>query len=257
MQAITENIRTLTAGDLMKRSLVVLRETMPLGDAVRLLLHNQIGGAPVTDKDGRCVGMFTAFDIFRLLGNRTGARRSTDQGETKPCPFQANHRTFDGRDLAICTLPPGACPVQETQEAAGAESLIVCGQPGCILSDMLVGDLAGLPTEELKRYITRGPLSVKSQTPLPDLARIMLDAHIHRLIVVDDEKKPVGIVSSSDLLAVLANGELEAGANGPGHYQSVQSLAYEKWRAKGSPSGSALQDWLEAEKELDEGPYGE
>jgi CBS domain-containing protein len=222
MKTVTEDLQTLTAGDLMKRSLVVLRETMPLGDAVRLLLHNQIGGAPVVDKDGRCVGMFTAFDVFRLLGIRPDARRSADHKATKPCPFQANHRTLDGRDLTICTLPPGACPVQEAQEAAGAESLIFCGQPRCILSDLLVRDLASLPTEELKRYITRGPISVNSQTPLRDLARIMLDAHIHRLIVVDNEKRPIGIISSSDLLAILANDELDAGVN-PGQHQSVQS----------------------------------
>ncbi|HLN27501.1 MAG TPA: DUF2934 domain-containing protein [Gemmataceae bacterium] len=35
--------------------------------------------------------------------------------------------------------------------------------------------------------------------------------------------------------------------------QSIERLAYEKWTAKGSPSGSALQDWLEAELEVDGG----
>jgi hypothetical protein len=34
-------------------------------------------------------------------------------------------------------------------------------------------------------------------------------------------------------------------------HQLIERRAYEKWRAKGSPSNSALQDWLEAEQEVD------
>jgi predicted transcriptional regulator len=41
-------------------------------------------------------------------------------------------------------------------------------------------------------------------TPIGDLARMMIDAHIHRLIVVDDAGRPAGVVSSTDLLAALA-----------------------------------------------------
>ena len=33
-------------------------------------------------------------------------------------------------------------------------------------------------------------------------------------------------------------------------HQLIERRAYERWRAKGCPSGTALQDWLEAEAEL-------
>ncbi len=33
------------------------------------------------------------------------------------------------------------------------------------------------------------------------------DAGIHRVIVVDDQRRPIGIVSSSDVLAALASTE--------------------------------------------------
>jgi CBS-domain-containing membrane protein len=32
----------------------------------------------------------------------------------------------------------------------------------------------------------------------------MLDAHIHRVVVVDDFGRPVGIISGTDLLAAIA-----------------------------------------------------
>jgi CBS-domain-containing membrane protein len=41
-------------------------------------------------------------------------------------------------------------------------------------------------------------------TPIGDLAQRMIDAHIHRIIVTDAEGRPVGIVSSTDILAAVA-----------------------------------------------------
>jgi CBS domain-containing protein len=32
---------------------------------------------------------------------------------------------------------------------------------------------------------------------------MMLDAHIHRVVVVDKERRPLGVVSSTDVLAAV------------------------------------------------------
>lgn len=40
---------------------------------------------------------------------------------------------------------------------------------------------------------------------MSELARMMTDAHLHRLVVVDAQGRPVGIVSSTDVLAALAS----------------------------------------------------
>jgi CBS domain-containing protein len=55
-----------------------------------------------------------------------------------------------------------------------------------------------------KAYMTADPVTVAPGTPVRDLARMMLDAHIHRLIVVDERRRPVGVISSTDILAALA-----------------------------------------------------
>ncbi len=34
---------------------------------------------------------------------------------------------------------------------------------------------------------------------------MMLDAHIHRIIVVDAGRRPVGVLSTTDVLAAVAN----------------------------------------------------
>jgi CBS domain-containing protein len=59
--------------------------------------------------------------------------------------------------------------------------------------------------------MTKDPVTAKPFTSICDLARRMMDAHIHRVIVVDEENRPIGVVSSTDILAaVVRAGETES-----------------------------------------------
>jgi len=53
----------LTAGDLMCRNLVTVREGMPLRDAAHLLIRASVHGVPVVDAAGRCVGVLSMTDL--------------------------------------------------------------------------------------------------------------------------------------------------------------------------------------------------
>jgi predicted transcriptional regulator len=61
-----------------------------------------------------------------------------------------------------------------------------------------------LPTAEVGEYMTTDPVLIPDDTRIAEMARQMVDAHIHRLIVVDDNRHPIGIVTSMDLLAAIA-----------------------------------------------------
>jgi CBS domain-containing protein len=61
-----------------------------------------------------------------------------------------------------------------------------------------------LPDQAVSDYMTRDPVTVIATATIGELARKMIDVHIHRVIVVDNHGKPIGIVSSTDLLAALA-----------------------------------------------------
>src|SRR6516162_6653785 len=204
MRAKSKPLQALTADDLMKPDVVRLPEEMPLRDAARLLLRNQIGGAPVVDGQGRCVGVFSAIDFLRLSEMRADTTRPTAPPLPITCSFQAKHRTSDGKEVTLCTLPPGVCPIQVKQEEPGGEKLIVCSQPHCVLVDWQVVEVEKLPTDEVRRFMTPDPVTARPATSIRILARMMIDAHIHRVIVVDEERRPIGVVSSTDLLATLA-----------------------------------------------------
>jgi CBS domain-containing protein len=58
------------------------------------------------------------------------------------------------------------------------------------------------------------PVTVPPTKPVRELARMMIDGHIHRIIVVDEQCRPVGMVSSTDILAVMANAPSEKKESG-------------------------------------------
>jgi CBS domain-containing protein len=62
-----------------------------------------------------------------------------------------------------------------------------------------------LPVNLVRRHMTANPVTVKPEMPIGELVQKMVDAHIHRVIVVDEENKPLGIITSTDILAAVAN----------------------------------------------------
>jgi CBS domain-containing protein len=65
-------------------------------------------------------------------------------------------------------------------------------------------DIDDSPDNEIRHYMTAQPVTVAPTAPLGGLAQKMVDAHIHRVLVVVDESRPQGIVTSTDILAAVA-----------------------------------------------------
>jgi CBS domain-containing protein len=55
----------------------------------------------------------------------------------------------------------------------------------------------------VRHLMTTPAVTVHMGTTVSRAAQLMIGRHIHRLVVVDDEDRPVGVVSSLDLLRVL------------------------------------------------------
>jgi CBS domain-containing protein len=56
---------------------------------------------------------------------------------------------------------------------------------------------------DVRRYMTEGPVTVTPATPIAEIAQNMIDAHIHRVLVVSEDR-PCGIITGTDLVAALA-----------------------------------------------------
>jgi CBS domain-containing protein len=66
-------------------------------------------------------------------------------------------------------------------------------------------NLGRIPKEEVRRHMTADVVTSPPHTRFGAVARQMLDGHIHRVVVVDDRGHPLGIVTSTDILAAVAN----------------------------------------------------
>lgn len=74
----------------------------------------------------------------------------------------------------------------------------------CVYSDWQLVDVDKLPTESVQRCMTPDPVTAGPNVAVTELARMMVDAHIHRVVIVDDDGAPKGIVTTSDILGAVA-----------------------------------------------------
>lgn len=54
--------------------------------------------------------------------------------------------------------------------------------------------------------MTSPPITVDVTTPVVDAARLMRDEKVHRVVVVDDADRPLGVLSSMDFVSLYAEG---------------------------------------------------
>jgi CBS-domain-containing membrane protein len=188
----------------MSRDVVSVSQETPLREAGRLLLLHQISGLLVIEPGGVCVGVLSVTDILRWALQQHGASTPTTSARPYSCTFQLRHRETNGGEKILCTLPLDVCPLQRREAKAGTGEIACCGQPHEVLADWQVVNVEQLPTEKVGQFMTPDPVTVTVETSLTELARRMVDAHVHRVIVVDRLYRPVGIVSSTDILAGIA-----------------------------------------------------
>ncbi len=149
-------ILSLTAGEIMSAPLVVIPEEMSLKCAAHVLTQANVGGAPVVNRNGRCIGVLSSTDFVKWVD-----REATCEHSDRPST-QAVFRSWE------------------------------------------IVDIDELPNNEVRGYMTVDPVTALPGTTVGEVARMMIDAHIHRIVVVDGSGRPIGMISSTDLLAVLA-----------------------------------------------------
>ncbi len=67
MNSAIERLLSLRVGDVMTASPFLLNANVTMADAAQTLRQHRVTGAPVTDDQGKCVGMLTAVDFMTHL----------------------------------------------------------------------------------------------------------------------------------------------------------------------------------------------
>ncbi len=159
----------LTARDLMQTNLVSVPPTLTLPQLEERFLEDGVSGYPVLEKD-RLVGIVSRSDIVRRLClERSSAEHSTDFYHFSDPVVDSSIDSFD--DIA-------------KRVGKRVEGLHV--------HDVMVRLL----------------ITVRPSHSVHHVARALVDNRIHRVLVTEDQKLR-GIISSTDLVRLLADGETE------------------------------------------------
>ncbi len=183
----------------MSRDVATISPDMPLRVAAELFSRRQISEAAVVDRDGRCVGTLSATDLLRwALHGAEGPQNVPPPA----CPYQVTGQLLTGAEAVICTRAPGSCPMQDMRSLTGGRHTTVCRMREGVVSDWQDVPDRGM-AGAVRHYMT-ADATVEAEAPLSVLARAVLDPRVHRLIVVDEQHRPIGTVSRLDVLAALA-----------------------------------------------------
>lgn len=157
----------LTAQDIMNPEVLTVGDQMTVRELASFLTDQEISGAPVENENGSLIGVVSVTDIVRAASS-------------------GGDRLMNGHDREAHFYTRGW---EEEISADELESLHLEND------ELLVGEI-----------MTPSVFAVEADAPINTVAQSMMDSHLHRLLVVRGEKV-VGIVSTSDMLALLAEAE--------------------------------------------------
>lgn len=133
------SLRAKSARDLMTPSLVSIRDTATVAEAVALLLDKGVRAAPVIDAAGRPVGVLSQTDILAHNRNRPTYQTAVPEAEAAP-------DTSHVRDLmtpAVFSISPDAPAAKVVEElvALNVLRLFVVGRDGVLVGVVTARDV--------------------------------------------------------------------------------------------------------------------
>ena len=160
-----------TAADVMNGDVLSLKADSPLATAAAIFLHARITGAPVVDESGTCVGVLSVSDVAGAEEQAAEERERIATSDLFNSSLVLPDRVYDERlEQVRDRLVPAA-------------------------------------EQPLSRFMTSEPISVRASNDLAVVVRTMIDAHVHRVVVLDDAGGLCGIISTTDVLTALLSQE--------------------------------------------------
>jgi CBS domain-containing protein len=163
----------------MNPRVLTVRAGMTVRELAHFLMENEISGAPVVDEDGKLVGVVSVTDVSIALAEDGEESEEGEEGEE------------DADD-------------DEEDEGDRTASDFFRYEWGEGLSREKIEDLQLEDELEVREIMTPEVHTVPEETPIPEVAELMIRSHVHRLLVTREDKV-VGILSTSDLLGLLVN----------------------------------------------------
>lgn len=178
--------------DIMQDDVISVAPELTLRDLIGVLTEHDVTGAPVV-ANGRVVGVVSATDVLE------------HEGETPGVPVERRDFEAESEWGDAATWDEGSAPLSEyftgiwePQAVDTFERMETTDQPEWdILDQHTVGEV-----------MSRRIISLPSDAPVRKAARMMLDADVHRVLVMDGDELR-GIVTATDIVRAVADDRLK------------------------------------------------
>lgn len=179
----------LTIADIATRDVVTIGAADSLREALELLLDHRISGAPVL-AGGNVVGVLSASDILAFDSTEHEPPVGPLSGDWDPW---LDSDTFEGDDVAapfFMTANDTAADLVDRASALTEQERDVLDEHGVV------------------EIMTRRLVALPPDTPVAAAAAHMLDAGVHRVLVMEGERL-LGVATSTDFVRAVAERGLQ------------------------------------------------
>jgi len=196
-----------TVGEVMTlKPITLLPETL-MPKAARIMLENKITALPVVENN-KLIGIITNSDLLRfILAEYPGLKKDirvknymTDEVVTidPETSLLECHRLMGTKRIR-------SLPVIEDGKLVGlvTRTDLMSSDPSRLSSHKNQEISMKILTQPVKKVMSKEVLTISPEADLTAAVKLMLDHKIHVLVVVDDEKKLVGVITESDLFLMV------------------------------------------------------
>lgn len=208
--------------EVMTREVVTLSPEMTVAQAWQRMLNTLIKAMPVTDAEGRVLGMLTDEDLLERAGVQqrlSVAERLEDDllaeelARLHTSPLKVADVMTQPVITALAGEPLGAAAARMAK--AGIKRLPVLDETGRLVGVLSRADILRLLSEKPAGKMSAPPGAARTvrdvMTPivpavrhddgLPEIVEKLLESGAHRVIVLDSAGKAIGLISDSDVVA--------------------------------------------------------
>jgi CBS domain-containing protein len=180
--------------DVMTRTVIVISPEHSLREAMELLASHHVSGAPVVS-NGTVLGVVSATDLLEFAAALPPLESGND--EIEPEPTEEEDRVENVDDYDADETGKWFQRRWRSTDEGGAERFAESG----------TREWTALDEHVVSEVMTRKIVSLRPTLPLTAAADLMRRRHLHRVLVME-RGELVGILSTSDIVRVVADGGL-------------------------------------------------
>lgn len=194
----------------MTKDVITVNKEMNIVETANLLIENHIGGVPVMD-DGEMIGIVSKSDFIDICKTKAYEKAFVEEIMSTDLISVSSHDRLMHARRVMLDSKVGRLLISEDNELAGILSSkdIIRAMISFRKDVPRKHQKAKIKECLVEKYMTQYVKKINNKATIPELANDMLETGYNGYPVVNEEDQVVGIITQSDLLALILELENE------------------------------------------------